>query len=475
MFSKLFEKKQHNIIFGVAGSRKTSLAISLAKERPDLKFLYLSFGRENSLSAKGRFPQNSECLNFHAFAKRIIGLPSKQLADRLTMQDVATSLSNCELKHKPQNHHIEFVTILLEHFCISDNHIKNIGSLLLHKDFATLNPRDKQLLGYFFTQFWILSFSTLSGKISHDMYLKEATMQPCIIHHDVLIVDEAQDCNDAMYKWVDNMKAVNPNLKTLMLGDPTQQIFSFIGASKRFLMEEPDFCLSRTYRFGSELASVTNRYMSQYKLPYYREIETTPSKHTVVEFYQGDTLPEECFRSGIETCIVSRFNITIWNWMFYLSKIGITYHVIGNTHLRDIDFIKRLLSLFNTGHCSDKRWSAMGFENLKREFDSIGDRNGYLACRFIEQTPNLTNKEIEITLRHLSREKKNADVILTTIHQAKGLEFESVVMSTDFIDAAKKNDTPLVHQTYTAMTRAKSVIRLPSFLRREANPSTDTL
>lgn len=468
MLKKIFREKQHCVIFGVAGARKTSLAAAIAKENPNLKFLYLSFGRENSLSAKARFPQNSECLNFHAFAKKIIGVKSHQITERVTMQDIKNELFNLDLKHIPENHHIEYSSILLEHFCTSDCHLKNISGLLLHSDFSTLSRKDKQLICYFFTQFWINVFSSSVGKISHDMYLKETTMQPCKIHHDVLIVDEAQDCNDAMYKWVDNIKATNPGLKTLILGDPSQQIFSFIGASKRFLMEEPDYCLSRTYRFGKELADVTNKYMKRNELPYYRDIESLASAKTLVEFYRGEHFPESWLSSGEETCIVSRFNATIWSWMFFLSKLNVRYYIIGNTHLRDIDFMKKLLSLFKIGRCSDKRWSSIGFENLKREFDVNGDRNGYLACRFIEKNPNLTEREVDIAIQHLTKDKSDAEIILTTIHQAKGLEFNTVVVSNDFIPSTTKKDIPLVHQTYTAITRAKKAICLPDFFEGEA-------
>lgn len=456
-----FKNKGSIVVFGVAGARKTSLGVGVAKAHPELRVLYLSFGRENTANASSRFPENAHCFNFHAYAKRCLSINPGRIIERIDLAYMSSFLRNLDI-HLEQ-YIVESAMILLEHFSTSGLPINQLRKLLMHQDFSHLSKADKELVAYALTQFWLLSFKD-ENPVSHDMYLKEASMRPTVLPYDVLIVDECQDLNDAMYFWVDNMIANTRGLKILKSGDPAQQIFSFMGASERFLYEEPDLVLSTSYRFGENIATFVNRFMMKHPLPYFNSVGAERDKEDRLISYVDEVASVSSMASESGTkAIVTQFNLTVLQWMVKLTKLGFTYHVIGNIHTKEKQQLVNLFELCHYGRTSYSPWRGRDFAWVKEDAKLRNDTALILACRFVEkmnkQDFNLVKKVMDSRVS-----SKKADYILTTIHQAKGLEFDHVFVSDDLpgVNWGAKMSKPEIHRVYTTLTRAKKTLFYPS-------------
>lgn len=457
----LFDDSPHIVVFGVAGARKTSLGVKIAEHYVNERVLYLSFGRENTKSASDRFPENAECFNFHSFAKRQLGIAHSRIVDRIDMSMLSRRFHELDLGNV-ENYLIESVSLLIEHYTTSGVHLTQLRKLMLHNDFSHLPREQKEQVAFLMTQFWINAFK-LEWSVSHDMYLKEASSIATRLNYSILIVDECQDLNDAMYHWVNNMQANTPCLKSIKLGDPAQQIFSFLGASSRFLYEKPKLIMDRTYRFGADLASVVNDFVAKHALPYMKAIQSAPNTITAVNTYQSDAELLDMIKDGKRCAIVSQFNITLWQWMLKLTELDIKFHVLGKIHSHDQQQIKALHQLYHTGECRYPQWRNKDYQLIKLAAKEQGDKGLLLACRFIETLSYDKKGLFDRVMACSTPTRKGARVLLTTVHQAKGLDFSSVVVAADLpgdsaVSPLKASD---VHRVYTTLTRAKDEVFLP--------------
>lgn len=94
--------------------------------------------------------------------------------------------------------------------------------------------------------------------ILHDFYIKLFYNQGCIIKCNTLLVDEAQDMNDAM---IFAMHA--QPMKKIFVGDSHQQIYSWRGANNSIeKIALPAVHMTESFRYGSEVAKFASRVLS---------------------------------------------------------------------------------------------------------------------------------------------------------------------------------------------------------------------
>lgn len=82
---------------------------------------------------------------------------------------------------------------------------------------------------------------------------------------DMLFVDEAQDLNPVLSKLV-----MDQDIPVIMVGDSNQAIYGFRGASDELDKVVPniDLPLTKSYRFGPQVAQIGNRFLSLLKSPF---------------------------------------------------------------------------------------------------------------------------------------------------------------------------------------------------------------
>ena len=213
---------------------------------------------------------------------------------------------------------------------------------------------------------------------------------------DFLLIDEFQDVRDDEYEFC--LKTLNPN-SLFVVGDSRQAIFSFQGSNSQHfldLVRDPEVAvyeLNSCYRCGEE----------------------------IIEF-------AECFLIGMHDI----YNTDI------ISKADSRGKVTFLSY--DID---DMVSIIRDSWDSYRKWFIICRTNA--EVDEI------LSMLQIHKIPCDTFKKADLTLEELIQKQEEDTVKVLTIHSAKGMECENVMV----IGAHKFNNEER-RISYVAATRAKS-------------------
>lgn len=461
-------KKRINIA-GVPGAGKTTFICELSERLSNEVLLYLSFGKENTKNAMNKLPSNVTALSFHAFSKRQMKINSKRITKRYTMNLASASLQAAGVTGLSPAQ-IESIALLMDDFCMSSQSLKQLPSMLKSGNYPPLNNNEHKTTVISFTTLWNAIWAEGSNlPVTHDMYLKRLSMINITVPYNRIFVDETQDLNDAMVALVNTLSASNPNVQIVRLGDPCQQIFGFRGASAEFANSQFDFRLQKTHRFGWRLAELCNKLMTEQRVGYYTEIIANSDK---TEVYKTPTIKHltSMIKKGRRVTYIARYNASLFTLIKHLAEHEITYSALGGSHHQEMKYYRNLYQLmqgkrFRTGAFANQSYRS--FANAAIQHD---DRQAMLACQFVESVGD-NGDELFEKLERLYVEPKDAQVLLTTIHQAKGMEFRHLVVSGDLPECFD-NDTQKIlpttredlHLIYTAITRARESIALPKSL-----------
>uniref|UniRef100_A0A8C3LZL2 F-box DNA helicase 1 n=1 Tax=Chrysolophus pictus TaxID=9089 RepID=A0A8C3LZL2_CHRPC len=271
-------------------------------------------------------------------------------------------------------------------------------------------------------------------KITCDGYLKLWQLsKPQLSGYDAIFVDEAQDCTPAIVDIV-----LSQTCGVILVGDPHQQIYSFRGAVNT-LYTVPHthiYYLTQSFRFGPEIAYVGATILDVCK--------GIRNKTLVGGNQEGDV------RGNMEGKItmLSRSNFTVFEDAAKLAgrERQIKIHIIGGL----VRFgLSKIYDIWKLSQPADerakanlvindsfiKRWEENeGFIGLKDYATRVDDKELEMKIRIVEKfkerIPELVQK---IESSHVLQEAM-ADYLIGTVHQAKGLEFDTVLVADDFVD-----------------------------------------
>ncbi|MGI6782339.1 MAG: RecQ family ATP-dependent DNA helicase [Acholeplasmataceae bacterium] len=296
------------------------------------------------------------------------------------------------------------------------------------------------------------------------------------ITRTMLVIDEAQDMSAAEFELIKALMIKNPDMRILAVGDSDQNIYEFRNSnSKYFESLNKDygatfFELVTNYRSKKNLIWFTNRFVRRIN----DRIKKTPiqpinNENGTLEIteYSADDLVipivEDVISQKLKgtTAILTRENIQALNIYTQLTKKGINAKLLQtevNYRLYDLLELRTFLSYFeNNKRINEEEWSK-GLNRFKKEFkeSELLDSCLKLLYNFKEVYPTLYTSDLKQFL-YESREEdfsvdEQTEIVVSTMHQSKGKEFDNVFIYNDFI-SLKQQDVRLL---YVAMTRAKN-------------------
>jgi hypothetical protein len=459
--------KKDIFVVGSPGAGKTSMVFEMALLESSKKFLYLSFGSDNAKLAKIRMPQNVVSSSFHALAKQEMQIDSNRISGKFTMADASVVLRQfCASAPEPKL--MEAFLLLLRFFCMSNSSLLRVHDVLLKKQdaFPALSNEERTIVLKAFKQYWASLWEPgATSQVTHDMYFKAFSLSAGTIRFDYLIVDECQDLNDTMRALVSRISMFTPDLKIIRLGDLCQQIYSFRGASVAAIQDKPDFALNRSLRFGRRLAALANRFMSDQLVSYYTPI-ASDTDHTLIREAENIDVLLDKIKQGFRPTVIARHNMTLWLLLKTFALQGIPCS-LGRGFKHDLRFLQALYALKNKMPVSHPQLNGTSYARFHQQARLHHDTSMLLACRFVDSMGK-EGGEVFSKIQRMIVSPKQAHVLLTTLHQAKGLEYRHVVLADDFPqcwDPNSKQFQPIereeAHIIYTAITRAKDSLALP--------------
>uniref|UniRef100_A0A8C7EHL3 F-box DNA helicase 1 n=1 Tax=Nothoprocta perdicaria TaxID=30464 RepID=A0A8C7EHL3_NOTPE len=439
------ERGQTVKIMAFAGTGKTSTLIKYAEKFAELDFLYVTFNKAVAERGKRVFPRNVTCKTFHSLAYESVGKRYKEKG-KLNFSSLSAFSVSFLIQHREgQSQYIRGKTVkeTLENFFassdeeISEEHVptwfKNTHGIR-----KLVSPEEKRINVQEAKEIWY-HMKKLDGdaeknyKITYDGYLKLWQLsKPQLTGYDAIFVDEAQDCTPAIVDVV-----LSQSCGVILVGDPHQQIYTFRGAVNT-LYTVPHthvYYLTQSFRFGPEIA-----YVGATILDVCKRIR---NKTLVGGKQEGDV------RGSVEgkIAMLSRSNFSVFEDAVRLTERErpINIHVIGGLARFGLSKIHDIWKLSQPVHERErlnlvindpfiKKWEeSQGFIGLREYAEHIDDKELQVKIAIVEKykerIPELVQK---IESSHVSTEAL-ADYLMGTVHQAKGLEFDTVLLSDDFV------------------------------------------
>lgn len=478
-------------INAVAGSGKTTTIIEYAKARPtNSKILYIAFNKSVKLEAIKKFAEkgltNVKVETAHSLAYRHIvfannykvrpqGYKTNEIAELLGLE------GNGE-KHGQYiiaNHINKFIA----YFCNSNKQkVQDLNYLDVVND-GKAKTFARTFYSYIENKTRLLLKMMDSGEIdiTHDFYLKKFQLSHPQLHYDYILFDEGQDASEAMLDIFLQQKATK-----VIVGDTHQQIYGWRYAVNS--LEKTSFStfyLSSSFRFTQDIANLAMHTL-QWK------------EH--IEVYQPITISGKGNSKQKRTkAVLARTNLGLLLKVIEyvkekkkLERIYFEGNINSYTYADDGASLYDVLNLYN-GNRNLVRDKLIKEMNSMAELEEYIDKTEDVQLGMMVEIVNEYGNEIPgiiktIKAKHISDEdKEKAEIIFSTVHRCKGMEYDEVQLVKDFIteekikkakeesekDKGKKagetrtefNVAKLreeINLLYVAVTRTKNMLHIPA-------------
>jgi len=470
-------------INAVAGSGKTTTIIAYAIARPKTsKILYLAFNKSVKLDAVKKFTEkglsNVKVETAHSLAyKHIVfknnykvrpqGYKTYEIAELLGLEEGGEK----HTKYIVANHINKFIS----YFCNSAKaRVQDLNYLEVVTD-----PKAKAFVTNFYkyiemqTRLFLTKMDKGEIEITHDFYLKKFQLLSPKLNYDYILFDEGQDASAAMLDVFFKQPATK-----VIVGDTHQQIYAWRFAINS--LEKADyksFNLSTSFRFSQDIANLAMEVLKLKKRIHIDgpfqiigngKVGKIKSKAVIARTNLGLLLKaiEYVTESKKVKNIYFEGNINSYTY----ADEGASLYDVLNLYNRRYKFIKdKLISKMNN------------IEELEEYIDKTEDVQLAMMLEIVreygDEIPGIIKA---IKEKHIGNDDKNkADMIFSTVHRCKGMEYDAIQIVNDFITEAKleklTNDlnrdalnvaklNEEINLLYVAVTRSISSIHIPEAL-----------
>ena len=440
--SVINSKEAHLKANAFAGTGKTSTLVEYAKARPTESILYVAFNKSVQNSAVSKFPNNVICKTGHALAYRYTGAPYRsKMAPNIKPKLVAPILN---INFKAANHAVKTLQNYL-YSVDSEISLKHVDEIIVKKGNNAAHVLSNAI------KIWELMCDYHSNKIPmvHDGYLKLFHLsKPNLSEFNTILFDEAQDANPVMADIV-----LNQMSNIVLMGDKHQAIYGWRGATNIMdtITDYSEMYLSQSFRFGQPIADVANIILKIKDETIL--LKGTEEIHSVLK--EVDT--------HYQYAVLARTNALLFDHAVESLKENIPLFFIGGFNSI------RILSAHNLkfgGYVADPE--VRSFKSFIEMYDyslEVYDLELKALCNLIDKY----GKRIPELIDQVSSkivDQKDARIILSTVHKAKGLEFGQVVLKDDFGNPESKNiDPEEINLLYVAATRAVYLLEINDTLK----------
>lgn len=447
-----------------AGTGKSTTLRAIGERRTG-SGLYIVFNKANQRDAERTFPRNVTCRTVHALAYRAIVpnyLKAGKKVDILRTGDILrfngwTGAAATDAWNIGQT---------LTNYCasgdteISWSHIPEAARALLQANAQRRFPTHPRAARAEMARFgahyvngakilWthITDAADKSIPLTHDAYLKLWSLSGAQVGFDYILLDEAQDTNPCVI-----VALANQRCPVLCVGDPHQAIYGWRGAVNAMdAFKGQRYSLTETYRFGAALEPGANAMLMLLGDP---------------ERLIGKGPPSLGIRSinaqTPHTRIVRTNAMASMEAMKFCTEVPTA--VVGDQR-PFIELLTAGYALMTGGRGKTTAPALVNFKDwgqFAAYTESVKDGELRVLREVLENYGRNTTRLISILQDHLVPEK-DAQIVVTTAHRAKGREWDHVVLCDDFgLPVDKKgvlaSDEEL-NLLYVAATRARKSLQ----------------
>lgn len=481
----------HIKINAVAGSGKTTTLIEYAKARPpSSKILYLAFNKSVKIEAIKKFAEkgltNVKVETAHSLAYRHIVFKNnyKVRPQGYQTHEIAglLGLKGNEEKHTEfviANHINKFVA----YFCNSEKHkVKDLNYLDVVSD-----PKAKAFARTFYkyieaqTRLLLSKMDKGEIEITHDFYLKKFQLTNPKLNFDYILFDEGQDASAVMLDVF-----LKQNATKVIVGDKHQQIYGWRFAVNS--LEKTDFKtyhLSTSFRFSQDIANLAIEIL-KWKIHL--------DNHEAVSILGNGTSKNTKVKA-----VLARTNLgLLLKAIEYVTEKKKIKHIYFEGNINSYTYADEGASLYDVLNLYNGKRRLIK-DKLIREMRTLEELEDYIkktedtqlgmmveiVKEYGNEIPGIIKK---IKEKHIANdEKEKAELIFSTVHRCKGMEYDGVHLVNDYITeeklekyiaAPEKNEIALsklneeINLLYVAITRARNSIHIPEMLMPKEFPAS---
>jgi len=425
-----------------AGTGKTTTLIEYSLRNEKAKKIYLAFNKGISEEAKSKFNakgvKNITISTAHGLAyKSIIIGKQYKLGYNLSTYHLSKYLktTGTGVANKLVAHSIKKVEL----FCNSadmDINTLNYEDCLSSERAISFYREHKAKIDEYSNTIWK---DIVAKKIdsTHSSYLKMYQLTKPVLNYDIILCDEAQDLNPVILDIFFNQKG-----RKIMVGDNHQAIYSWRGAINALKLAPESyerFTLTESFRFPQSVANLGLEVLS------FKE-----GKEDGFDFSKLRLLGKGQ-HSKIETkAIISRSNIALLEKLFTQKMVYKKPYIEGGldgllqtnsgVSLLDIYYLKKgekdkIQNFFI------KTFRSLG--ELQEYYEDIDDQSINSFVNFLTKFENTLLIELDQLKKRISDSKEYCDYTFSTIHKAKGNEWDQVqILSPDMFEEGFPNKVP---------------------------------
>lgn len=491
---EIIESSGNVKIHAVAGSGKTSTLIEIAKSKSrNLRILYLAFNRSVRKEAQCRFSEAGvktvRVETAHSLAYfNIVNGSKYKICQVYRPADLVSLLKISPINKDP------FSALLLA------GHVQRFATYFCNQSAAKVSDldyssqiRDNSALTFVKKNYSLILDNTRkflakmnSGEIdiTHEFYLKKFQLSKPKLPYDYILFDEGQDASPVMLDIFMNQD----HARKIIVGDIHQQIYSWRYAVNALSdIDFKNFTLTTSFRFPQRIADLAMQCL-MWK-----------------QFFNKDEL---ITIKGIGKSSKSKLKATLARTNLSLLKTAIDM-TSGRSPVKNLYFegnlssytyasegasIYDVLSLYlnNRNSIRDPAVAAMkSFDQLTEYAEISEDRELLTLIEMVSEYGKDLPKHMKLLKDyHVTDENRSkAEMIFSTVHRCKGLEYDAVTLKDDFVNEnsvkrlSEKKNVPQhdidrmieeINLVYVAITRSRNKLTLPSdqFEDSPANRST---
>ncbi len=439
----------------VAGSGKTTTLRLMAEAAPQKHLLYVAFNRTVAKAAGAKFPRNTEVRTLHSMAHRQVvrgGFRAKLQAGEGTIPPRAIMAA---LDVDPLV--ATALRAMLERFLRSDDPLPEAGHI--PAEFREAWIRRTGRARWRETAEELVRLARLVWKrmqdpddpfpISHDAYVRLWRDGGGRIEGvDAVLVDEAQDLDPVFRGVLERSQA-----QRVYVGDPLQQIYAWRGAVNAMQeLSGPEHPLTRSFRFAEPIAAYVRRV-------------TAALLGQAVPLVGAASWDSEVVLEGEEAgnawprplAILARTNAGVIDAAVACGTKGLGFHVAGG--LQNLLWLLRDAAALAQGRRRSRPHPELAVVETWDDLERLAEEARYPAAaallRLFERYRDLGLLAEYLERSSLEREA-GAPVVLSTVHKAKGREWDHVMLWDDFqLGSEGGVDAEEANILYVALTRAR--------------------
>lgn len=450
-----------------AGASKTTTLSMIANEKHEAggeRGLYLAFNKVTAVEAQGRFPNSVECKTVHS------------LAYRATPKDIIAKLGNTKIfpkdlgilykfngsfitnddgnqKYISVGAKVSLMNQAVERFCNSADDKLTEKHLVKAEWMSTpiglsydLNPIMQEVLELAQKHWENIIDPKSPVPLTHSAYLKLYSMSNRPINTDYIMIDENQDSSPVILKIVDAQKKA----QKIYVGDRYQAIYGWRGAINAMdIVSGTEVFLTKSFRFGNNVEMLANILL-----------DFAGNENPL----RGNGSDEgKILINGLPRhpdVVICRTNAGVIQNIFDYNDRHPELVVGASCDLKEIEkFVYAYSNL-----CEGKKVE----HPLLFAFDNVGELRQYCEentedleiTGMVKLIDKFSPKGLIAAIKKCESAKK-VDIMVTTAHKSKGLEWNDVYIYSDFFYDVRDEDGLIeihpeeLNLIYVACTRAK--------------------